>query len=162
MKNIVIVSAVILMICIPGITGYSQTYRTVNFEGAGWVTAVKYSSDGTRVYARTDVGGVFRSDDGGNNWQFISGYAETLAGLYIQGLAIHPVNKDIVYIACGTSYRPSDPGKGIWKTIDGGLTWSHIFSSINFSGNDNIRWGGECILIDAVNPNIIYFGGRES
>jgi xyloglucan-specific exo-beta-1,4-glucanase len=162
MKNIVIISAVILMICILEITGYSQTYRSVNFEGAGWVTAVKYSSDGTRLYARTDVGGVFRSDDGGNNWQFISGYAETHAGLYIQGLAIHPVNKDIVYIACGTSYRTSDPGRGIWKTTDGGVTWSHILSTINFSGNDNIRWGGECILLDPVNPNIIYCGGRES
>lgn len=140
----------------------AQTFRSVNFEGAGWVTAVKYSSDGSVLYARTDVGGAFKSTDGGNNWQFISQYAENIGGLYVQGLAIHPANKNIVYLACGTSYRETDPDRGVWKTIDGGLTWTHVFTNINFSGNDDIRWGGECITIDPLSPNIIYCGGRES
>lgn len=162
MKNnlIVLISVVLCFFSIN--KNNSQTFRSVNFEGAGWVTAVKYSADGTRLYARTDVGGVFISNDGGTTWQFISTYAETLAGLYIQGLAIHPSNKDIVYVAAGTSYRDTDPGRGIWKTTNGGATWTHVLSTVNFSGNDNIRWGGECILIDPVNPNIIYCGGRES
>jgi len=140
----------------------AQTFRPVNFEGAGWVTAVKYSFDGSILYARTDVGGAFKSTDGGNNWLFISQYAQTLAGLYIQGLAVHPVSSNTVYIACGTSYRENDPGRGVWKTQDGGLTWAHVLTNINFSGNDDIRWGGECIVIDPNNPNIVYCGGRGS
>jgi len=140
----------------------SQSYRAINFEGAGWVTAVKYSSDGLKLYARTDVGGAFKSTDGGNNWQFISQYAVSIGGLYVQGLAIHPSNNNIVFLACGTSYRSTDPGRGIWKTTDGGVSWIHVQSTINFSGNDDIRWGGECIAIDPSDPNIMYCGGRES
>jgi photosystem II stability/assembly factor-like uncharacterized protein len=142
--------------------GVSQSLRSVNFQGAGWVTAVKYSSDGSRLYARTDVGGVFRSDNGGQNWQFISNYAETYSGLYIQGLAVHPSNNNIVYAACGVSYRSTDEGRGVWKSTNGGNTWTHVLQNVNFSGNDDIRWGGECLLIDPVSPETIYAGGRES
>lgn len=141
---------------------FSQSFRSVNFQGAGWVTAVKYTSNGARLYARTDVGGVFKSDNGGESWQFISGYAATISGLYIQGLAVHPANNNIIYIACGTSYRPTDEGRGVWKTIDGGNSWTHVLQNVNFSGNDDIRWGGECIVIDQGNPEIVYTGGRES
>jgi photosystem II stability/assembly factor-like uncharacterized protein len=139
-----------------------NTFRFINFEGAGWVTAVKYSSDGSRLYARTDVGGVFRSDNSGANWNFISTYATTIGGLMTQGIAIHPNNQSILLLCCGTSYLDSDPGRGIWKTTDGGLTWVQVLQNINFSGNDDIRWGGECIIFDPSNSNILYAGGRES
>lgn len=142
-------------------TIYSQL-RSVNFQGAGWVTAVKYTSDGTRLYARTDVGGVFRSDNGGTTWSFISGNATTMATLYVQGLIVHPSNNNIVYVACGVSYRGDDPGKGVWKTVDGGNSWTQVLSTVNYSGNDGIRWGGECLVFDPANPEIIYTGGRES
>ena len=152
----------VVIFCLTTIISSAQTLRSVNFQGAGWVTAVKYTTDGSRLYARTDVGGVFRSDNGGLQWSFISNYAVTLSGLYVQGLVVHPSNNNIVYIACGSSYRSTDGGKGIWKTSDGGNSWTHILQDVNFSGNDDIRWGGECIALDPVNPEIIYAGGRES
>ena len=142
---------------------YSQgTFRPINYEGAGWVTAVQYSSDGLRLYARTDVGGVFRSDNGGANWNFIATYATTIAGLMVQGIAIKPGDPSTVLVCCGTSYLNSDPNEGIWKSSDGGSAWSHVLQNINFSGNDDIRWGGECIVHDPSNSNILYTGGRES
>ncbi len=140
----------------------SQTYRPVNYQGAGWVTAVKYTSDGSVLYARTDVGGAFKSTDGGSSWHFISQYATTLGGLNVQGLAVHPSNNNTVFLACGTSYLDTDPGRGVWKTTDGGASWTHVLATVNFSGNDDIRWGGECIVIDPSNTNIMYCGGRES
>lgn len=156
----IILSIVISLIFLTGLQ--SQTFRSVNFQGAGWVTAVKYTSDGSTLYARTDVGGAFKSTDGGNSWRFISQYAVSNGGLNVQGLAIQPSNNNIVYLACGTSYLDTDPGRGVWKTTDGGVSWSHVLSNVNFSGNDDIRWGGECIVIDPANPNAIYCGGRES
>ncbi|MEO8514582.1 MAG: hypothetical protein ABI543_13555, partial [Ignavibacteria bacterium] len=141
---------------------FGQSLRAVNYQGAGWVTAVKYTTNGARLYARTDVGGVFKSDNGGDSWQFISSYATTISGLYIQGLAVHPSNNNTIYIACGTSYRTTDESRGVWKTIDGGNTWTHVLQNVNFSGNDDIRWGGESIAIDPGNPETVYAGGRES
>ena len=162
LKVLADLSIAALFVLLVTAVSFSQSYRTVNFQGAGWVTAVKYTTNGARLYARTDVGGVFKSDNGGENWQFISGYATTLSGLYIQGLAIHPSNNNTVYIACGTSYRTTDESRGVWKTTDGGNSWIHVLQNVNFSGNDDIRWGGECITIDPVNPEIVYAGGRES
>lgn len=138
------------------------SFRPINFEGAGWVTAVKYSSDGSKLYARTDVGGVFRSDNTGANWNFIATFSTSIGGLMVQGIAIQPGNPSVVLICSGTSYLDSDPNKGIWKTTDGGLTWTHVLQSINFSGNDDIRWGGECIVFDPSNSSVLYAGGRES
>jgi photosystem II stability/assembly factor-like uncharacterized protein len=154
-------SAVVILSLFTG-SLISQNLRSVNFQGAGWVTAVRYTTNGARLYARTDVGGVFRSDNGGQNWTFISNYAVTLAGLNIQGLAVHPTDNNTIYIACGSSYLQTDPSQGIWKTTDGGNSWTHVLQNVNFSGNDDIRWGGECITLDPVNPDIIYAGGRES
>ena len=152
-----------LLLNILSISIQSQgTFRPINFQGAGWVTAVKYSSDGSRLYARTDVGGAFRSDNGGANWNFISTYATSQAGLMIQGIAIKPNDINTVLICCGTSYLDSDPNEGIWKSTDGGSTWSHVLQNVNFSGNDDIRWGGECIIFDPTNNNVLYAGGRES
>jgi photosystem II stability/assembly factor-like uncharacterized protein len=161
MKKI-IPSFIILFLLLSSQNFIHSQLRSVNFQGAGWVTAVKYSADASRLYARTDVGGVFKSDNGGQTWSFISGYALTLSSLYVQGLIIHPSNNNIVYAACGVSYRPNDPGKGVWKTVDGGNTWTQALSTVNYSGNDNIRWGGECLAFDPANPEIIYTGGRES
>ena len=138
------------------------TFRPINFQGAGWVTAVKYSSDGSRLYARTDVGGAFRSDNDGANWNFISTFATSSAGLMTQGIAIKPNDINTVLICCGTSYLDADPNEGIWKSTDGGQTWSHVLQNVNFSGNDDIRWGGECIIFDPTNNNVLYAGGRES
>ena len=138
------------------------TFRPIDFQGAGWVTAVKYSSNTSRLYARTDVGGAYRSDDGGTNWHFIATYATTVGGLMIQGIAIKPDDPNTLLLCCGTSYLDTDPNRGIWKTSDAGTTWTHVLSNINFSGNDDIRWGGECIIFDPSNNNVIYAGGRAS
>jgi len=151
-----------LALCLFSAISQSQSFRSVNYQGAGWVTAVRYTTNGARLYARTDVGGVFRSDNGGQNWSFIANYAVTSASLNIQGLALHPTDNNTVYVACGNSYQSGDAGVGMWKTTDGGTTWSHILLNVNYSGNEDIRWGGECIALDPVNPNIIYTGGRGS
>ena len=56
-------------------TGAAQvnfTYRDVGFDGGGWVTGLETHASTGIVYARTDVGGAYRSDDGGLTWQWLS------------------------------------------------------------------------------------------
>jgi photosystem II stability/assembly factor-like uncharacterized protein len=89
----------------------------------------------------TNIGpvGVDMSETEVPHWGNISGR--------IRGLAIHPSNPDIVYIGAASG--------GIWKTIDGGQTWTDKSSDLNI-----LTFGS--IAIDPVNPDIIYAGTGES
>jgi photosystem II stability/assembly factor-like uncharacterized protein len=135
------------------------TFNQIDCEGGGWFEQVIPHSSG-RLYGRTDVGGMYRSDDHGENWRFLSGDMPSPACYYVQGVAVLPSNPDVVYQATGVSYYESDPGRGIWKSINGGTTWSQVLAGVNFSGNDLERWGTECLVIAPDNENEIWAGSR--
>ncbi len=73
--------------------------------------------------------GVFRSTDGGKSWEktlFVSDRAGAV------DLAIDWQNPDIVYATTWEAHRnfwelsSGGPGSGLWKSTDGGATWSDI------------------------------------
>lgn len=73
----------------------------------------------------TTGGGVFKSTDGGRNWQPVTdGYF----GGSIGTIAVDQANPDIVYVGTGeTPIRGNvTNGDGVWKTTDGGKTWKHL------------------------------------
>ena len=120
------------------------TFSQINTQGGGWQTGFAQHPEG-RLYCRTDVGGVYRSDDFGDSWSFLSSNFTTIAPLLVHGLAVSPVDADVVLFGGGTSYTANDPNRGIWKSTDGGSTWRHVLRNINFSGNDVERHGGEAL-----------------
>jgi hypothetical protein len=64
--------------------------------------------------------GVYKSVDGGKTFTHV-GLEKTLA---ISRIRIHPTNPDVVYAAAlGDPYGPN-PERGIFKSIDGGQTWT--------------------------------------
>lgn len=89
--------------------------------------------------------GVYKSTDSGKTWKNI-GLMNTQS---ISRIRIHPKNPDIVYVsALGHPYGPNSE-RGIFKTADGGKTWKKIL----YKGD---RAGGEDLIIDPTNPEIIY------
>jgi photosystem II stability/assembly factor-like uncharacterized protein len=104
--------------------------------------------------------GVYKSTDGGGHW--------TNMGLRATGrisrIVIHPTNPDIVWVASlGHAHGPQRE-RGIFRTTDGGKTWSHVLFV-----NENV--GASSLVIDPNNPRILLAGmweivvntwGRES
>ena len=127
-------------------TAVPGVFRQTDLDGGGWLTGFASHASG-RLYARTDVGGVYRSDDHGASWHFLSGQMTGQAGLFVQGLAVGESSPDRVFQAVGTSYSSSDSARGVWKSSNGGQSWSQVLSAVNFSGNDDLRWQGECLAI---------------
>jgi photosystem II stability/assembly factor-like uncharacterized protein len=66
--------------------------------------------------------GVYKSTDGGKSWQHM-GLAETH---HIARIVIHPTDPNILYVAAvGRLWGPSKE-RGVYKTTDGGKTWSNV------------------------------------
>ena len=135
------------------------SFQQMHTDGGGWFTGFAVHSSG-RLYGRTDVGGVYRSDDSGDSWTYLSGDRTTYTGNCVQGIAVAASNPDVVYQCIGYSYGGSE--EGIWKSVDGGATWVQVKSGIAFSGNDPERWGGECIAIRPGNDNEIWAASRAA
>ena len=75
-------------------------------------------SSGSRVYASTPLGGVFRSDDAGATWQASN---TGLTTLQVQCMSVAPDDPDTVY--AGTS-------AGAFKSTDGGAIWAQLGSGL--------------------------------
>ncbi len=89
--------------------------------------------------------GVYKSTDGGATWMHV-GLEDTQS---IGRIAVHPTNPNIVFVAAvGHLFGPNDE-RGLYKTIDGGKTWTK-------AKYINADTGFIDVAIDPVNPNVIY------
>lgn len=76
-------------------------------------------SDSRRVYAliEAEKGGLFRSDDGGENWNLINPRRYLRQRQWYFGtLTVHPTNADVIYA----------PSVRLLKSIDGGKTFKQV------------------------------------
>jgi photosystem II stability/assembly factor-like uncharacterized protein len=92
--------------------------------------------------------GIYKSIDGGENW--------TNMGLHeserIVKILIDSSNTDIVYAAVpGKLWSDSDE-RGLYKTTDGGKTWTKILKGPNLST------GCSMISMDKKNPKVLFAG----
>ncbi|HJU75044.1 MAG TPA: glycosyl hydrolase [Gemmatimonadaceae bacterium] len=74
-----------------------------------------------RVYASIEakdtLGGIFRSDDGGENWEHVNGEQKLNVRMwYYSTLTADPTDENTVYVMNLT----------VWKSIDGGKTFTRI------------------------------------
>jgi photosystem II stability/assembly factor-like uncharacterized protein len=89
--------------------------------------------------------GVYRSDDGGESWRHL-GLVETR---HIGKVEVHPSNPDVAYVAAlGNLWAPSSE-RGVFKTMDGGQSWSKILFVDEHTGVIDM-------VMDLSNPDILY------
>lgn len=100
--------------------------------------------------------GVYRSEDGGKNWKRIL-FANADAGA--MDLCMDPNNPRILYASTWrirrTPYSLESGGDGsaMWKSTDGGETWTNISAN---EGLPKGTWGISGITVSPVNSNRVY------
>jgi len=94
--------------------------------------------------------GIYKSTDAGKTWNNI-GLPMTR---HIAAIRIHPENPEVAYVAAqGAAHGPTKE-RGVYKTIDGGKTWSKIL----YVNEDT---GAADLSMDPTNPRILYAGMWE-
>ena len=89
--------------------------------------------------------GVYKSTDAGKTWKNI-GLKNTQ---HISRVVIHPKNPNIVFVAAqGALYGPNKE-RGIFKSVDGGVTWNKILYVNDLTGCSELS-------IDYNNPLVMY------
>jgi photosystem II stability/assembly factor-like uncharacterized protein len=110
-------------------TDGGETWASIGFSGIDVYLIVIDPVTPQTIYAATYYSGIFKSTDGGNTWRAHNaglpkgnyGYDEYKM---ISALAINPATPEAVY--AGTDAGAPNANGGIYKSIDGGNTWSLI------------------------------------
>jgi len=89
--------------------------------------------------------GVYKSTDGGRSWKNM-GLTESRQ---IPRIVVDPVDNDVVYVAALGDLWKAGGERGIYKTTDGGMTWTRVLDA----GPDA---GGTDLVMDPSNNKVLY------
>ena len=107
------------------------------------------------VYAATPERGVYRSTDGGQNWQKVLFTNDSTGAI---DLSFDASNAQVIYAALWATRRPPwtvypsshGAGSGLYKSSDGGSTWTHLAGGLPA---DPGRIG---VAVSPSDPNRVY------
>ncbi len=108
------------------------------------------------AYGPNDERGVFRSRDGGNNWERVLFRSENSGAV---DLSLDPNNPRILYASIWETRRTpwslisGGPESGIFKSVDGGDTWKEITDNPGLPGGLKGRIG---VAVSPVKPGRVW------
>lgn len=89
--------------------------------------------------------GIYRSTDGGEKWHYLGLGDEGI----VSKIQIHPTNPNVLYAAVmGNPYVRTNK-RGVYKSTDGGQTWTQVLFVSNQAGASDL-------IINYQNPQILY------
>ncbi len=134
-------------------------WRNVTIGGGGFVTGLLFHPrEKNLLYARTDVGGAYRSDDAGKLWIPITDWIGEMDFTGIESFAVDPMDPDRIYLAAGIY---SGTRAAILRSADRGRTWQQTEVPFKMGGNEAGRFNGERLAVDPHDGKILFFGSRR-
>lgn len=141
----------------------NYSWGNVRFDGGGFVSAIMPSPavEGL-IYARTDVGGIYRWDAKTSVWIPLMDFlSENDKGLYgTEAFALDPTDPAKIYVLGGTGYF-SKGRTAVFRSSDYGDTWDTSYVEFGAHGNGMGRQTGEKLAVDPNKPNIVLCGSRS-
>jgi len=107
-------------------------------------------------YGPTPERGIFKTTDGGKTWAQVLFRDEKTGAV---DLSMDPKNPDVLYAGLWEVFRTpyslssGGPGGGLYKTVDGGKTWTDLTKN---SGLPPRIWGKIGVSVSAADPNRVY------
>jgi len=144
----------------------------------GYLAADPNDPTGQTLYAGTgDPGGsadseagvgVFRSANGGDSWSLVAGSTAIAAGAAVSGIVVDPRDARTIYVSTmralhgnssvegGEVLPPGAPVYGVYRSSDGGSTFSVLLSLTNPSGSRTTTKPVSQIALDPNDPDTLY------
>ena len=122
-------------------------YRLIGPAAGGRVSrAAGVPGDPTTYWAATASGGVWKSTDGGVTWSSVFDDQPVSS---IGSLAIAASDPNVVYVGSGEANIRGNvaAGNGIYKTVDAGKTWTHVWKQEGQIGT---------MVVHPTNPDIAF------
>ncbi|ASV30806.1 WD40/YVTN/BNR-like repeat-containing protein [Maribacter cobaltidurans] len=89
--------------------------------------------------------GIYKSSDGGATWKSMG----LEKSEHIGKILVDPRNSNVVFVAAEGPLWSSGGDRGVYKTTDGGMTWSQVLKIDEHTGVTDIEF-------DPENPDVIY------
>ncbi len=136
--------------------GLEATHRTGRIllhpddSGIVWVAALG------PLYSASDARGVFMSRDGGSTWTRTLYVSENAGAI---DLILHPADPDILFASIwhrerrAWNFVESGEASGVYKSTDGGASWSRL-SADGFPSGEGVGRIG--LVISNQNPDVLY------
>lgn len=139
-----------------GAIAVDPTNDQVVYAGSGEANFANHSRYGL---------GLYKTTDGGENWDVLA--ADIFSGRCFSRIVIDPTNTNILYasithagglpsfdfnIAAARGHGGAQLPLGVWKSLDGGNTWSQLTNGLpgDLSATD--------LIMDTANASILYAG----
>ncbi|HEU5353099.1 MAG TPA: cellulose binding domain-containing protein [Actinocrinis sp.] len=144
----------------PATTAYN--WNSVAIGGGGFIPDIVFNSGAANiVYARTDIGGVYRWNQSSSSWTPLMDWVgqSNWGDMGAVSVAADPINTNKVWAAVGMYTNSWDPNNGsILRSADQGNTWSATALPFKLGGNMPGRGMGERLAVDPNDDNVLYFG----
>jgi len=112
----------------PLVVDKEQIYMGIGPD-SGEVTDILIDPSGASdqvLYITTDDGGIWKTSDGGSNWVPLT---DQMFSISMGAVAMDPSNPQVLYGGSGNLFDGGSAftkGAGIYRSADGGLTWSIV------------------------------------
>lgn len=138
--------------------------RNVNWEERGpgnvsgrtrtvWIDP--RDTSGATWFVGSAQGGVWKTEDGGDSYNLKTPDVPHMGTAAIMGCKLVP---EVIYAGSGEGFNFLSPaGAGIYKSIDGGETWSVLASTVNNSAFANVLR----LAVDPENPDVVFAATRN-
>lgn len=142
-----------------------KTWQSIGLENSQHIGRIRvhptnpdivYVAAMGNLWVPNDQRGIYKSSDGGETWKKVLFVSDKTAGV---DLVIDPSNPRIMFAGMwdikrnGYRMDSGGPGSGLWKSRDGGETWTEI---TGYPGLPEGVWGIVGVAISPVNPNRIW------
>ncbi len=148
--------------------GNGSVWESTN-SGADWtelaivapggnIRAAAFNSDGSQLYAAVGNRGAFTSTNGGASWTNIT---NGLPHANLYDVTTHPTNPLTAWVSLGEGPAGDDGNfiaGGIWRTTDGGASWTSANSGLSIVSNSTAQNTGSFhqIVVAPTDGNRLY------
>ena len=139
-------------------------WKTLPLQGGGFVDGFLYHPKKAGIlYARTDVGGMYRFDYAVKRWiPLMDGFGkDDWDCMGVMTMAVDPQKPERLYATCGLYLNDRAPNGAVVRSEDQGATWRITRLPFKLGGNAMGRGTGERLMVDPADSDTVWLGTNQ-